>query len=303
MTSKVLVTGGGGFVGRHLLSAIAEGRFGRLRDAVVLPSGLDVRDEEALTDFVAEQRPDAVIHLAAQSFVPRAIENPRETYDINVIGTLNLIQALDAAGFNGRFLFVSSGDVYGRVDESSLPVDASTWPRPGNPYASSKLAAEELCLQWSRRTGAQVLVARPFNHIGPGQSDRFVVSSLAHQVVAIKEGRQPAIIEVGDIDATRDFSDVRDVVSAYAAILEQGNNQARYIVASGVERSVATILRRMLELAGVSADIRVDPSRLRASEQRRMVADPSATTQETGWRPLIELDQTLTDILQSVRSQ
>lgn len=303
MTSKVLVTGGGGFVGRHLLSAIAEGRFGRLRDAVVLPSGLDVRDEEALTDFVAEQRPDAVIHLAAQSFVPRAIENPRETYDINVIGTLNLIQALDAAGFNGRFLFVSSGDVYGRVDESSLPVDASTWPRPGNPYASSKLAAEELCLQWSRRTGAQVLVARPFNHIGPGQSDRFVVSSLAHQVVAIKEGRQPAIIEVGDIDATRDFSDVRDVVSAYAAILEQGNNQARYIVASDVERSVATILRRMLELAGVSADIRVDPSRLRASEQRRMVADPSATTQETGWRPLIELDQTLTDILQSVRSQ
>ncbi|MDY0980255.1 GDP-mannose 4,6-dehydratase [Stenotrophomonas sp. CFBP8994] len=303
MTSKVLVTGGGGFVGRHLLSAIAEGRFGRLRDAVVLPSGLDVRDEEALSDFVAEQRPDAVIHLAAQSFVPRAIENPRETYDINVIGTLNLIQALDAAGFNGRFLFVSSGDVYGRVDESSLPVDASTWPRPGNPYASSKLAAEEFCLQWSRRTGAQVLVARPFNHIGPGQSDRFVVSSLAHQVVAIKEGRQPAIIEVGDIDATRDFSDVRDVVSAYAAILEQGNNQARYIVASGVERSVATILRRMLELAGVSADIRVDPSRLRASEQRRMVADPSATTQETGWRPLIELDQTLTDILQSVRSQ
>jgi len=303
VTSKVLVTGGGGFVGRHLLSAIAEGRFGRLRDAVVLPSGLDVRDEEALSDFVAEQRPDAVIHLAAQSFVPRAIENPRETYDINVIGTLNLIQALDAAGFNGRFLFVSSGDVYGRVDESSLPVDASTWPRPGNPYASSKLAAEELCLQWSRRTGAQVLVARPFNHIGPGQSDRFVVSSLAHQVVAIKEGRQPAIIEVGDIDATRDFSDVRDVVSAYAAILEQGNNQARYIVASGVERSVATILRRMLELAGVSADIRVDPSRLRASEQRRMVADPSATTQETGWRPLIELDQTLTDILQSVRSQ
>jgi len=303
VTSKVLVTGAGGFVGRHLLSAIAEGRFGRLRDAVVLPAGLDVRDEEALSDFVAEQRPGAVIHLAAQSFVPRAIENPRETYEINVIGTLNLTRALDAAGFNGRFLFVSSGDVYGRVDESLLPVDASTWPRPGNPYASSKLAAEELCLQWSRRTGAQVLIARPFNHIGPGQSDRFVVSSLAHQVMAIKEGRQPAIIEVGDIDATRDFSDVRDVVSAYAAILERGNNQARYIVASGVERSVATILRRMLELAGVSADIRVDPSRLRASEQRRMVADPSATTQETGWRPLIELDQTLTDILQSVRSQ
>lgn len=303
MTSRVLVTGAGGFVGGHLLAAIAEGRFGALRDAVVLPSGLDLRDDTALSAFVAEQRPDAVIHLAAQSFVPRALAEPRETYEINVIGTLNLIRALEQAGFRGRFLYISSGDIYGRVEESALPVDATTTPHPGNPYASSKLAAEELCLQWARRTGAQVLIARPFNHIGPGQSDRFVVSSLAHQVMAIKEGRQPAVIEVGDIEATRDFSDVRDVVSAYAAILARGSDQVRYIVASGEERSVATILRRMLELSGVSADIRVDPSRLRASEQRRMVADPSATTHDTGWRPLIDIDQTLTDILKSVRSQ
>ncbi len=303
MTSRVLVTGAGGFVGGHLLAAIAEGRFGALRDAVVLPSGLDLRDDTALSAFVAEQRPDAVIHLAAQSFVPRALAEPRETYEINVIGTLNLIRALEQAGFRGRFLYISSGDIYGRVEESALPVDATTTPHPGNPYASSKLAAEELCLQWARRTGAQVLIARPFNHIGPGQSDRFVVSSLAHQVMAITEGRQPAVIEVGDIEATRDFSDVRDVVSAYAAILARGSDQVRYIVASGEERSVATILRRMLELSGVSADIRVDPSRLRASEQRRMVADPSATTHDTGWRPLIDIDQTLTDILKSVRSQ
>lgn len=303
MTSRVLVTGAGGFVGGHLMAAIADGRFGDLSEAVVLPSGLDLRDDATLSAFVAEQRPDAVIHLAAQSFVPRALAEPRETYEINVIGTLNLIRALEQAGFRGRFLYISSGDIYGRVEESALPVDATTTPHPGNPYASSKLAAEELCLQWARRTGAQVLIARPFNHIGPGQSDRFVVSSLAHQVMAIKEGRQPAVIEVGDIEATRDFSDVRDVVSAYAAILARGSDQVRYIVASGEERSVATILRRMLELSGVSADIRVDPSRLRASEQRRMVADPSATTHDTGWRPLIDIDQTLTDILKSVRSQ
>lgn len=300
MSSKVLVTGGRGFVGGHLLAAIAQGGFGPLCETLVLPAGLDLRDDNALTAFIDEHRPDAIIHLAAQSFVPRAIAEPRETYEINVIGTLNLIQALEAARFAGRFLFVSSGDIYGRVEESTLPVNASTCPQPGNPYASSKLAAEELCLQWSRRTGAQVLIARPFNHVGPGQSDRFVVSSLAHQVMAIKEGRQPAVIEVGDIEATRDFSDVRDVVTAYAAILAHGKDQVRYIVASGVERSVAAMLQRMLELAGVSADIRVDPARLRTSEQRRMVADPSATTQDTGWRPLIEMDQTLADILQSV---
>ena len=302
MSSKVLVTGARGFVGGHLLVAIAQGGFGPLCEALALPAGLDLRDEKALTAFIAEHRPDAVIHLAAQSFVPRAIAEPRETYEINVIGTLNLIQALEAARFAGRFLFVSSGDIYGRVEESTLPVNASTCPRPGNPYASSKLAAEELCLQWSRRTGVQVLIARPFNHVGPGQSDRFVVSSLAHQVMAIKEGRQPAVIEVGDIEATRDFSDVRDVVAAYAAILARGKDQVRYIIASGVERSVAAMLQRMLQLAGVAADIRVDPARLRTSEQRRMVADPSATTQDTGWRPLIEMDQTLADILQSVRN-
>jgi len=303
VTSKVLVTGATGFVGGHLLAAIAAGRFGPQCAAVVLPTGLDLRDGDALAAFIADQRPEAVIHLAAQSFVPRAIAEPKETYEINVIGTLNLIQALEAAGFSGRLLLVSSGDIYGRVEERDLPVTAATVPHPGNPYASSKLAAEELCLQWSRRTAAQVLVARPFNHIGPGQSNRFVVSSLAHQVMAIKEGRQPAVIDVGDIDATRDFSDVRDVVSAYAAILAHGQDQTRYIVASGVERSVAQILRRMLELAQVQADIRVDATRLRPSEQRRMVADPFATTHDTGWRPLIDFDQTLADILQSVRSQ
>lgn len=303
MSLRVLVTGATGFVGAHLLAAIEAGRFGAYREAIVLPAGLDLRDADQLATFVAAQRPDAVIHLAAQSFVPRAIAEPRETYEINVIGTLNLIQALDAAAIAGRLLLISSGDVYGRVEESELPVGPATLARPGNPYASSKLAAEELCLQWARRTGADVVVARPFNHIGPGQSDRFVVSSLADQVVAIQRGQRPAVIEVGDIDATRDFTDVRDVVSAYAALLAGGQQQTRYIVASGVERSVAQVLQRMLALAQVEAEVRVDPARLRRAEQRRMVGDPSATTLDTGWRPQIDFDQTLTDILQSVRSQ
>lgn len=302
MSSRLLVTGASGFVGRHLLAAVDAGMFGENVQAVAWPGGRDLRDASAVAEFVAEVGATDVIHLAAQSFVPRAIAQPRETYEINVIGTLNLLEALTITEFRGRFLYISSGDIYGRVDLDDLPVNLATVPRPGNPYASSKLAAEELCLQWGRRTHRDVLIARPFNHIGPGQSRDFVVSSLAHQVVAIKEGRQPPVIDVGDIEATRDFTDVRDVVAAYAAILAKGTAQTRYLVASGVERTVAKVLQQMLTLAGTTAEVRVDPARLRPSDQRRMVADASQTTQQTGWRPTISFDQTLNDILTSVRT-
>ncbi|MCI2261672.1 GDP-mannose 4,6-dehydratase [Xanthomonas indica] len=303
MTSRLLVTGASGFVGGHLLAAVKAGDFGSEVQPIAWPSGKDLRDELAVAAFVSESGPTDVIHLAAQSFVPRAIAQPKETYEINVIGTLNLLEALSASGFKGRFLYVSSGDVYGRVALDSLPVDHVTVPCPGNPYASSKLAAEELCLQWGRRTGRDVLIARPFNHIGPGQSADFVVSSLAHQVVAIKQGRQSPVIDVGDIEATRDFTDVRDVVAAYAAILASGRPQRRYLVGSGVERTVAQVLQHMQSLAGTAAEVRVDPARLRPSDQRRMVADATQTTLDTGWRPKIEFDQTLNDILTSVRNK
>lgn len=301
MSGLLLVTGAKGFVGSHLVKAFEAKPFAGMDQIMALPSGLDVRNAEDVSRFIAEHRPQAVIHLAAQSFVPRAIAEPRETYEINVIGTLNLIEALAAIDFDGRFLYVSSGDVYGRVDERSLPVTEATIPRPGNPYASSKLAAEELCLQWGRRTESKVLIARPFNHIGPGQSDRFVVSSLATQVTAICQGVKPAVIEVGDIEATRDFTDVRDVVQAYAGIMAKGETEARYIVASGVERPVAQILRQMLEIAGVEAEIKVDKRRMRQSEQRRMFADSARIASDTGWSPVIPFNQTLNDILKSVR--
>lgn len=296
MSRRALITGAGGFVGKYVLDSIAAGTF-PADVAVPFPPGLDIRNAEAVRAFVLDAAPAMVVHLAAQSFVPRSITHPEETYLINVMGTLNLLEALSVSGFRGRFLYVSSGDVYGRVKESALPVTAATPAAPMNPYAASKLAAEELCLQWGRRTGRDVLIARPFNHIGPGQSERFVVPSLAAQLMAIRLGARPPVLDVGDIDSSRDFTDVRDVVEAYARILERGVSGKRYIVASGRERRIRELLEDMARLAGVKVEVRQDPTRFRPSEQRRMVADATDARRDTGWAPNIELEKTLKDIM------
>ena len=187
-----------------------------------------------------------MIHLAAQSNVPAAFSDPERTLRINVLGTLNLLQALKQAGFRGPMVYAGTGDVYGAVAEDALPVDETLLPRPRNPYAVSKLAGEALCRQWCFTEGMQVALARPFNHIGPGQSEEFVVSGLSKQVAAIRGGRQAAELAVGDIDVTRDFSDVRDVVRAYFALLAAGTPGEVYNICSGQERSVRSILEQLM---------------------------------------------------------
>lgn len=299
----LLVTGATGFVGRHVVAACGE--YGALAGwrSVAFAPGSDIRDEDAVARALDSISPDAVIHLAAQSFVPRSFDAPRETIDINTIGTLNLIECLRRAGFAGRFLYVSSGDVYGQVPEAELPVREVTLPRPRSPYAVSKLAAEMLCLQAHRAHGLQAMVARPFNHIGPGQNARFVIPSLARQLVAISRGNQPPRIQVGDIETTRDFTDVRDVVAAYAAILERGQSGATYVVGSGKERTVREVLQAMCALISVQPAIESNPMLLRPGEQRRMVADATALRTDTGWGPRYALDVTLRDIIEDVRQK
>lgn len=300
---RLLVTGAAGFVGRHVAAAAWEGGAFSGWDVVPLPPGCDVRDPAPILAAVSQTRPDAVLHLAAQSFVPRSFEDPRETFDINLGGTLNLLTALAGTGFEGRMLFVSSGDVYGRVPEEALPVDESRIPEPRSPYAVSKVAAEQLCLQWHRTEGLDVMIARPFNHVGPGQDARFVLPALARQVVDIAAGRKPAVVEVGDIDTTRDFTDVRDVVSAYAALLARGKPGGTYVIGTGKERRVRDLLRMMCDMRGIEPEIRQDPARMRPAEQRRMAADASLLRHDTGWEPGTSIEATLNDILTEAKEQ
>ncbi|MEP6657943.1 MAG: GDP-mannose 4,6-dehydratase [Betaproteobacteria bacterium] len=292
----LLVTGLQGFVGQHLRRALGQPSAPGWTVAGPLAE-FDLLDPGATAVAIAAAQPDAVIHLAAQTAVPDSYRDPEATFTVNVFGTLRLLTALAAQGFRGRFLYVGSADVYGLVPESRLPIDEHELPRPRNPYAVSKLAAEALCWQWHVSNGIEVILARPFNHIGPGQSDRFVVSDFARQIIAIKHGQQSPCIRVGDLDTTRDFTDVRDVVGAYLALLERGVAGEIYNVCSGVERTIRSILEELLSLAGVKVAIERDSTRMRQSEQRRVRGDPGKLYAATGWLPHVSITESLKDVL------
>jgi GDP-4-dehydro-6-deoxy-D-mannose reductase len=294
---RLLVTGRHGFVGGTLARLVsAEPALGPW-SMIDVPLALDLRDPEAAAALVKDEAPDAVIHLAAQSWVPDAFRDPGFTVQVNVLGTLNLLQALRRTGFCGRMVFVSTGDVYGSVPDNELPITEDRLPAPRNPYAVSKLAAETLCYQWSVTEGMEISVARAFNHIGPRQSERFVVSDFARQVAEIKSGKREPVVEVGDIDVTRDFTDVRDVVRAYFALLRDGKSGEVYNICSGREQSIRAVLHRLAAIAGVQISVRQDPSRLRKSEQRRVVGDPGKMQRATGWQATTELDESLAMLL------
>ena len=293
-SKRLFVTGLHGFVGRHLARHIARDPEGiELVDA----QEFDLRDRLDLERIVAAAQPELVVHLAAQSAVTQAFADPRETYDVNFFGTLNLLEALAATGFRGRLLYVGSGDVYGSVEDKSLPVDESQPLRPRNPYAVSKAAAEALCFQWSQTGPFEVVLARPFNSIGPEQSTRFAIADFARQVAEMSLGRRAPRLEAGDLDVTRDFTDVRDVVGAYRALLAKGANGEVYNVCSGREQMLRHLVRQMAAIAGVEIELIVDPARLRPGEQRRMVGNPAKLANATGWSASTSIDATLQEII------
>lgn len=288
---QLLATGLSGFVGSHVarqLAAVDLLHEGRLAD---------LRDRLEVNAAIARIRPDAVIHLAAQSSVPASIEDPGLTRQVNVEGTRHLLQALEAAGFRGRMLYVGSADAYGIVPEADLPVTEQHPLRPMNPYAESKAQAEALCREWSLRGAFEIVIARPFNHIGPGQSTRFAVASFARQIAAYRAGRGSRCLVAGNLDTTRDFTDVRDVVRAYGALLAKGRNGQAYNVCSGVERSLREVVATMLRVAGVEMEIETEVALVRKSEQPRMLGSFARLHADTGWGPAIGLEQTLTDTL------
>jgi GDP-4-dehydro-6-deoxy-D-mannose reductase len=297
MTKDVLIIGAGGFVGKTLLS-MPEEALGEYGVKLIQPSiDLDITNSNSLLECLAQHQSDAVIHLAGQTFVPESFLHPEETFRVNFLGTLSLLKVLKQIEFQGKLLYVGSADVYGTVDPHQLPIRETQPLKPRSPYAVSKVAAEALCFQWSQTESIDIVMTRPFNHIGPGQSERFAISDFARQIAEIKLGRKAPLLTVGNIDVTRDFTDVADIIRAYLLLLSCGVRGEIYNVCSGVERSVRGMIDAMLKIACVDVEIQQETARVRAVEQKRVVGSYEKLHQATGWRPEVAIEATLTNLL------
>ncbi|MBK6940183.1 MAG: GDP-mannose 4,6-dehydratase [Planctomycetes bacterium] len=308
---RVLVTGSNGFVGKHACDAL-RARGHEVIGAGFAPSAtdtstlaLDVRDFVAVTDVVAKARPDAVLHLAAIAFVPQAKDDPSGAFAINAQGTLHVLAALAASAKDARCVVVSSAEVYGRVSEAEMPLSERRAPMPVTVYGASKAAAEHLARAYAA-DGLDVRVLRPFNHVGPGQDDRFVVASFARQVAQLERTGGGVVLH-GNLSAVRDFLDVRDVANVYALALEAERGVLApgvpFNVCSGLGRTIESIVRAFAERARAPVELRLDPSRLRAVDVPTFVGAPDALRTALRWEPAFAWGGTIEDVLDDARSR
>lgn len=315
--TSVLVTGAGGFVGRHLLQALQK-RWPKAAlhatarsveacrtDAVsVRWHALDITQPERVTALLRHLQPAAILHLAAQSHVPTSFQQPGLTWQANLQGTLNLLEAVKHASPHSLMLNVGSADMYGGAFRQARPISEETAFQPLNPYAASKAAADLAAGQYAESDGLNIIRARPFNHTGPGQSTSFVLAAFATQIARIEAGLQPPVVETGNLDAERDFLDVDDVAQAYLALLtlprEAWQGQA-YNIASGQSIAIGSLLERLLNHSRCAIEHRLDPERQRPSDILAVKADTAALRQATGWKPTVSVDAMLVRLLEDCR--
>ena len=285
-----LLVGGNGFVGRHMQRELLPSF-----KVIATDRSYDIRDAVKIRNLVKSISPDIVVNFASITTVRESLLDPLDTYHIGFLGTLHLLEALKDSGFKGRMLNISSSEIYGFPSTDLLPLNEEATLRPMSPYSVSKVSTEALCFQWSQTEDFEIVTARPFTHIGPGQSDRFAISNFAKQLAEISLGKRDPVINVGNLHATRDITDVRDVVNAYGLLLEKGCNGEAYNICSGVEISINTVLNELVELTDLKVSIESEDSLLRNVEQKRIYGNYEKIRKETDWKPKISLRQTLAD--------
>lgn len=312
---RLLLTGANGFVGKILTQRLRDAGYHvtALSSSEPQPSHTadqqwvcDIRDADGIRQAVAQVRPSHVIHLAAVSHVPTSFQDPLGTWQTNVMGSMNLLEALRLEAPEAFVLFSSSSEVYGAAFKSGQEVDEYTRCQPLNPYAASKVAAESAFNEYFRQ-GLKGVIARPFNHIGAQQSPNFVTASFARQIALIEAGQQEPVLKVGNLEAKRDFLDVQDVCSAYLELLKLADSTQEYPrcmnIASGRSLKIREVLDTLLSLSQASIQVAQDPERLRPSDIPVAIGNSTALTRSTGWQPQIPLQQTLHELLDYWRQQ
>lgn len=306
---RVFITGATGFAGSFLVEKLLAG--GHMVHALVhaatshqgLPDhpnacalSIDLMDLEALKLAVVEAAPDVIFHLAGQAYPSRSWGDPARTIAINTGGTANVLEAAVQYG-RPRVVVVTSAEIYHPRGPEELPLTEETPARPRDPYGISKRAAGELVRVYWERHGLPVIEARPFNHIGPRQAPGFVVPDFAGQLAAIRLGKQAPVVSVGNLDAERDFTDVRDVAAAYLKLAERGAPGEAYVICSGHAVSIRSMLDTLIDLAGVEVEVRHDPARMKPADTPCLYGSYAKIEDATGWRPEIPLRQSLADAL------
>lgn len=297
---KALVTGADGFVGRHLTRHLDE-----CGDEIIASDpasgGVDITDADAVDQLVAATRPEVIYHLAGWADVGASWTNPTTAFRVNAEGTLHVLMAAVKHKVD-RVVAVSSADVYGAVPEAAMPIDETTELRPVSPYAASKVAADYLGLQAFLGRGLGVMRVRAFNHLGPGQTDKFVASALASRIAKNEQDGTDELV-IGNLSARRDFTDVRDVVRAYRLLISHGVAGEAYNVCSGVDVAVQDLAAQLLAMADRPMHFVTDADLLRPVDVPVLRGDHAKLTAATGWEPQIPLTQTLEDLLQDWRQR
>jgi GDP-4-dehydro-6-deoxy-D-mannose reductase len=314
---KAFITGINGFVGRHLAEHLLGS--GLEVSGGVLPGtsladlaairgrlellDLDIRDPAATVKALSSVGPDLIFHLAAVSSVADSFQDPNLAFTVNVNGTINLLEAVRHLKLDTVILLAGSAEVYGAVQPERLPITEDFPFKPVNPYAISKAATDMLGYQYALTYKLKIVRTRAFNHIGPGQTDAFVVSSFARQIAEIELGFKEPVLLTGNLESRRDFTDVRDVVRAYGLAAQKGDPGEAYNVSSGKDYGIEEILRRLLSCSKVKIAVKADASRMRPADIPVVVGDSSKLRARTGWAPRIAIDTALADTLNYWRSK
>lgn len=307
---RALVTGASGFVGPHLVAALEAGGhevWTTDRSPAARPdlqhTVCDLGDDGSVRRLVESTQPDWLFHLASHSSVAHSFAHPQEVLVGNLGSTCNLLEAVRTKASKAKVLVVGSAEQYGVVAEAEQPIRENQPFRPASPYAVSKVAQEYLALQYATTWGIEIVVARSFNHSGPGQSDRFVLPAFARQIAACEKGLQEPVLRVGNLDVWRDFLDVRDVVRAYILLVERGESGTAYNVCRGEAFRIHDLLDGLRSRSRVELRVETDPERWRPADLPMLRGDSGRLRLATGWEPGIDMETTLTDLLDDWRQR